>query len=235
MDPTDSNRGPLPLDGLNRYFVSVESPKLTLATVVRGMLSNHGCQTDVAVRRRYSGKVYAVLRSIAKALLNLHSQGHVHGNLSVQSCAKFDDKWKLANLLDTKRVGEILPLSAETHVIPPEALQWTKSRGSKGQIVLKHDFVARPSIDIWAFGKVAYEALVGTPLFPEAKGKSDEIDAFMDILQWSEVNLVELKRELNTIGVIESGIELIVLCLSPNEGARPQIDDLLKHKFWTQC
>ena len=235
MGPTDSNRGPLPVDGLRRYFVAIENPKLTLATVVRGMVTNRGCQTDTSVRRRYSGKVFTVLRSIANALLKLHSQRFVHGNLTIQSCAKFDDKWKLANLLDAKYFGEILPLSAETHTIPPEALQLTTHHGSEGHVVLKHDFVAKPSVDIWAFGKVAYEALAGKPLFDVASNKNDDIDSLMDILQWNNANFMELKRELQSIGVTEAGIELIGQCLAQHEGDRPHIEDLLQHTFWSQC
>jgi serine/threonine protein kinase len=235
VDPTDSNRGPLPVDGLRRYFVAVESPKLTLATVVRGMLTNHGCQTDTSIRRRYSGKVFTVLQTIAKALLALHSQGYVHGNLTIQSCAKFDDKWKLTKMLDAKRFGEILPPFTETNAIPPEALQWNMPRGSDDQIGLKNDFVARPSIDVWAFGKLAYEALVGKPLFGGANDNNDEIDSLSDILQWNDASLVEMKLELRSIGVAEADIELISQCLSPHEGARPQIDNLLQHTCWSQC
>ena len=227
----DTSRGPLPFDDLQRYFVSIENPKLTLATVVRGMLTNHGCQTDKAVRRRYTEKVFAVLRSIAKALLDLHNQGYIHSNLTIQSCAKFDDKWKLANLMGAKRFGDTLSLSAETDSIPPEALHRRTNRASERQIVLKRDLVARPPIDVWAFGKVAYEALVGKSLFPE----HDEIDSLIDILQWDGANLVDMKRELENIGVIEAGIALIGQCLSPHEEARPRIDDLLKHTFWSQC
>ena len=231
----DTNRGPLPIDGLSRYFISVETPQLRLAAVVRGMLSNHGCQTDKSIRQRYSGKVFLVLRSIAYALHNLHSQGHIHGTLSPVSCAKFDERWKLAHVLDTKRIGEIITFSTETYSVPPEALKPTTNQGTKGQIVFKDDLVARTSIDVWAFGQVAYEALVGRPLFPEENDENEEMDPLKVILRWSDANLVEVKQDLVHIGLTEPGIELITKCLSPNECARPQIDYLLQHTFWSQC
>lgn len=230
----DADRGPLPIDGLTRYFISIENPKLTLAAVVRGMLSNHGCQTDKTVRQRYSGKVFLVLRSIANALHDLHSQGHVHGTLSLVSCAKFDEKWKLTHLLDAKRVGDIISFSIETHSVPPEALKWTTNQGTEGQVGFKHDLIARTSIDMWAFGQVAYEALVGQPLVPGENDDRDDVDTLRVILRWSDANLLEVKRELERVGIIDPGIELIVQCLSPNEGTRPHIDQLLQHKFWTQ-
>jgi serine/threonine protein kinase len=199
------------------------------------MLANRSCQTDTAVRQRYSGKVFTVLRSIAKALFELHSQRYVHGNLTVHSCAKFDDKWKLSNLLDTKRFGEILPLSVDTYAIPPEALQKTTQHGSQGQVFLKHDYVASPSIDIWAFGMVAFEALVGKPLFAGIGDTDNKTDSLIEILQWNDAVFEEAKRELRSIGVFDSGIALIGDCLSPHEAARPQIEDILQHKFWSQC
>ena len=231
----DSNRGPLPADGLRRYFISVENPKLTLAGVVRGMLSNDGCQTDNSVRQRYCSKVFLVLRSIAKALHDLHSQGYVHGNLSLVSCAKFDDRWKLTHLLDAKRVDEILSFSTDTYCVPPEALEWGANEGTEGQVVFKHDFVARTSIDIWAFGQVAYETLVGKSLLPGINSEKEEMDPLKVILQWSDANVVEVRRRLELVGIVEPGIDLILQCLSPNEGARPQIDILMQHSCWSCC
>lgn len=229
----DSNRGPLSADGLDRYFISVENPKLTLADVVRGMLRNQACQTDKTVRRRYSSKVFLVLRAIANSLRILHSQGHVHSNLSLESCGKFDE-WKLAHLMDTKRVGDTMSFSAETYAVPPEALQSSTNRGSDGQLRFRNDFAAKTSIDMWAFGKLAYEALVGKPLFPENKDTNDEIDSLIVLRQWTVDNLVEVKRDMECVGIIEPGVEHLIQCLSPNEGARPSIEFLLQYTFG-QC
>jgi serine/threonine protein kinase len=132
-------------------------------------------------------------------------------------------------------VGEKISFSTETYSVPPEALKWTTNQGSERRLVFKDDLVVRTSIDVWAFGQVAYEALVGQPLFPGESGENDEMDPLKVILQWSDANLVEVKRELERIGIIEPGIELIRQCLSPNEDTRPQIDSLLQHTFWSQC
>lgn len=233
VGPMSSNRGPLPADGLERYFISVESPKLTLADVVRGMLRNQTCQTDKTVRRRYSTKVFLVLRAIANSLCILHSQGYVHGNLSLDCCGKFDE-WKLAHLMDTKRVGDIMSFSAGMYAVPPEALQSSTNRGFDGELRFKNDVAAKTSIDVWAFGKLAYEALVGKPLFPRNKDTNDEIDSLFGLRQWTVDNLVEVKRGMELVGILEPGVEHLIQCLSPNEGDRPSIEFLLQYAFG-QC
>jgi serine/threonine protein kinase len=228
----DRNRGPLPDDGLQRYFISLESPRLSLATVVRGMLNNVGCRNDKMVRTRYSGKVFSVLRLIAMALQRLHNQGVVHGHLSLESCAKFDDKWKLANFLGAYCVGEVIHYNEETLAVPPEALQLCRTQGSATHATFRNDFVAQASVDIWAFGKVAYEALVGQPLIPTDQDEKFDSESLTLLLEWNDANLFDVRLELERVGVTKAGIDLIAQCLSHDEDSRLTVDELLQHSFW---
>jgi serine/threonine protein kinase len=223
----DSNRGPLPDDGLQRYFISLESPQLSLTTVVWGMLSNHGCQTDKMVRQRYSGKVFSVLRLIAKALQRLHYQGFVHGNLSLDSCGKFDEKWKLANLLSAKSAGEAIHYNNSTLAAPPEALQYSRNYGSDRQATFRNDFVAQPSADVWAFGKVAYEALVGKPLIMTDRDSNFDSKSLKVLVEWNDANLLDVRLELERVRIKESAIGLIAQCLAHNANTRLTVDDIL--------
>jgi serine/threonine protein kinase len=214
----------LPNDALRRYFVSIENPRLTLNAVVRGMQNNRGCQTDQIVRRRYSRKIFSLLRQIANAIKQLHSQGFVHGNVSLESCAKFDEKWKLANILGVKQFGDTIHYNPESFSVPPEAIRLSRQR---------REFAAQPSVDIWAFGSVSYEALVGVPLIPLDEHNNFDDGSFEVLLKWDSTDIVEVQQELRSVGIVEHGIDLISRCLAPDEDTRLTIDEILKHSFWS--
>jgi hypothetical protein len=230
----DSNRGPLPDDGLRRFVVSIESPSLTLTTVVRGMLRNRGCQTDTMIRQRYSVKVFSVLRLIAQALKRLHCQGFVHGDLCLESCGKFEEKWKLINLLGVQRIGEAIDSSRLSFSAPPEAVQSFTHVGSYQRSAFRDDLVAHPSLDLWAYGKVAFEVLVGQPLISSDINDSFDDESLKLLLQWNNVNVLDVRRQLERVGILEAGIELVLQCLSPIADTRLSIDDVLQHSVWAE-
>jgi serine/threonine protein kinase len=230
----DRNRGPLPNDGLRRFFISVERPSLTLTSIVRGMLRNHGCQTDSAVRRRYSEKVFSVLRMIALSLKWLHSQGFVHGSLNLESCGKFGANWKLMNLLGLQKIGETLDINRFSMTAPPEAVQISSRSGSEQRYVFRDNLVSHPSLDLWAFGVVAFEVLVGQPVIRLDANNDFDQNSWKCLHQWSDSNLLEIRLQLEQVGVSEAGIRLIIQCLSPSADARLSIDNVLQHSAWTE-
>jgi serine/threonine protein kinase len=197
------------------------------------MLSNHGCQTDANVRYRYSVKVFSVLLSIAQALRQLHHQGFVHGGLSLETCGKFDDKWKLLNLLGVQKVGEVLDSRRVGLSSPPEAVL-VSSQNVAERSIFRDGLVAHPSLDLWAYGKVAYEALVGLPLIKMDNCDDHDNESVKVLLHWNKANLLDVRRQLELVGVSNAGISLVTQCLTPVADTRITIDELLRHSVWME-
>eukprot|EP00977_Amphora_coffeiformis_P013605 scaffold3600_cov171-Amphora_coffeaeformis.AAC.10 len=220
-------------EGPKQFCISIERPQLTLGSVVQGMLGNDDCQTDEEIRRRYATKVFSVLRIVCKALSQLHASGLVHGNITLTHIGKYENKWKIAEVLSLQRIGETFDPDRYSPSSPPEALVPRHSHNAH-EAEFRTDLVVSAAIDVWAFGKLAYEGLVGEPLimFDEASEFDDDHNALMDILHWNEFNLNEVADKLRTSAVLEMGVSLIVSCLSPSPEARPSIDEIMDHPVW---
>lgn len=233
---SDANRGPLPDDERRRFFISVERPELTLSGVVRGMLGNQDCQNDAKVRQRYSAKVFSVLRLVAKSLQRLHAQGFIHGDLCLESCGKYDDKWKLSDLLGAQKIGETFDIARLSSSAPPESVEPLRSSGTDHQAAFRADLVTRPSFDSWAFGKVAYEVLVGDALieYDVTKSVKEDHDSLVYLLHWSDFNVQDARQQLERVGISEDGISMVTQCLSPDEVARLSMDEVLQHPVWSE-
>jgi serine/threonine protein kinase len=215
------------------FFISIEQPNLTLGGVVQGMLGSEECQRDSAVRQRYATKVFSLLRIVAKALRHLHSMGIAHGKLNLENCCKFDDKWKLSDALGLQKVGVPIRVSRLCSSSPPESFE-PLGRDTKHQATFRAEYECSPAMDSWAFGKMAYEVLVGRDLIQLDKNKRFEDDrgAMMDILHWKSFNCEEVRQELLRVGVPDAGADLIGLCLAPDPENRPTSDEILKHDTW---
>ena len=220
-------------EGPKQFCISIERPQLTLGSVVQGMLGNDDCQTNEEIRRRYATKVFSVLRIVGKALSQLHAAGLVHGNISLTHIGKYENKWKVAEVLSLQRSGETFDPDRYSPSSPPESLV-PRHSGDAHEVEFRTDMETAAAIDVWAFGKLAYEALVGEPLimFDEASEFDDDHRALMDILHWNEFNLDEVTDKLRRSAVLEMGVTLIVSCLSPSPEARPSIGEILEHAVW---
>jgi hypothetical protein len=229
--------GSEPVDGEpTQYYVAIERPNLTLEGVVTGMLDNEECQTDSAVRQRYSGKVFSVLRVVAKALQNLHSLGIVHGNVCMENCGKYNDKWKLADSLGMQRIDGRFESSRFDKSAPPECVEPASNAVMKHQATFRHGMVTDASIDSWAFGKLAYEVLTGEELieFENNKSVNQNHQALLDIMHWSNFDQEKVLLQLKRVGISKAGIDLIVQCLAPRAEGRPNMDQILKHPVWKE-
>jgi serine/threonine protein kinase len=234
---SDVDRGPLPDDEQERYCVVIERPDLTLSGVVRGMLGNHDCQNDRSVRHRYTVKVLSVLRTIAKSLQRLHSEGFIHGGLTLENCGKYNDKWKLCEILGSQTIGRKIDASRLSSSAPPEAvLPFMSEDGAVHDAAFRTDLVAQPSVDSWAFGKVMYEVLVGDSLIEwnVATSVDEDRDSLARLHQWNEFNLLDCRRQLELVGVVEPVIELVLQCLCPQVANRLSMDAILKHSAWSE-
>jgi len=223
-----------------QYCLSVEQPGLTLDGVVSGMMKNSAYQQDTDLRKKYSAKVAAVLRLVAKSLRHLHSMNVIHGAVELQQCGKFNTGWKLMGRLDVQEVGSGYQYMGGS-MVPPEAV----CEETAGDIIdadaipicISQKVLADPSIDIWGFGKLAYEVLVGKDLveFKDARHPADDVVALLDIMEWNEDNIRVAFEDLLDIGIPESGAELIASCLMPTPEARPSsMDEILSSPFWKE-
>jgi hypothetical protein len=229
--------GSEPVDGEpTQYYVAIERPNLTLGGVVTGMLENEECQTDSAVRQRYSGKVFSVLRVVAKALQNLHSLGIVHGNVCMENCGKYNDKWKLADILGMQRIGGRFESSRFDKSAPPECIEPASNAAMEHQAAFRHGMVTEASIDSWAFGKLAYEVLTGEDLveFETNKNGNQNHQALLDIMHWSNFDQEKVHLQLKRVGISKLGIDLVVQCLAPRAEDRPNMDEILHHPVWKE-
>lgn len=200
------------------------------------MLQSDACQNDENVRQRYASKVFAVLRITAKAILHLHTLGIAHGNVNLDNCRRYEDKWKLANSLESQAIGSPVRISRLSSSSPPECIEplHVGGKGTKHQATFRSDYVCSSTMDCWGYGKLSYEALVGRSLvhLDEKKRFEEDHRAMMDILHWNSFNCDEVRQELRRVGVSDSGAELISLCLSPSPDDRPSMEMILASSIW---
>jgi serine/threonine protein kinase len=220
------------IENAQQYCLSIEQPSLSLAGVLTGMLKNEDCQKDLKIRMRYTVKVFLVLRLVAKSLRYIHSIGIVHGNVHPETCCKFGNEWKLASTIGMQRSGDFLNPTRFSHAAPPEAIESVHRLAGKSALI-RRDVVADPSMDVWGFGKLAFDVLVGESLIA-LKGRAIEDDgvALMTVLNWDDFNLEDVRQRLGRVGIFESGTDLILHCLSTDPRDRPSMDDILDHPVW---
>lgn len=223
-----------------QFCLVIESPQATLNRVVDGMMKKPGYQNDTILRKKYAAKICAVLRFVAKSVRQLHRSGAVHGSLCLENCGKFQhSSWKLLDSTGIVKLGDSIEPTRFGKSFPPESLHLAEEAGA----VFDSDnpavkFLAMPadiSTDIWAFGKLAYEALVGRPLveFDKTKLPSEDTISMLEILEWDQASMKRIFTDLLDSGVTDTCAELVTSCLFPNPEDRPKsMDIILEDPFW---
>ena len=221
--------------------MAIELPSLTLDRVVGGMLKSEDFKRSPDMRNRYFSKVCMVLRLIAKCMRYLHGIGVVHGDICLENCGKFDDRWKLLSSLGIQPNGKRFDSTRMCESSPPEALEMlrdvveTRGQEASSRHVTFKGHVAAPSVDVWAFGKLMYEALTGEPLIRFDPNKTTRHDnrALLKLVNWNENDLREVIENLKDAGVPTLGVDLVSHCLLPDPTERPSTaDEILEHPFW---
>eukprot|EP00980_Cylindrotheca_fusiformis_P008855 scaffold1888_cov120-Cylindrotheca_fusiformis.AAC.25 len=222
-----------------QFWMSIERPEVTLRDVADSMVRKGGYWNEPELRSKYAAKVCSVLRIVAKSLRHLHLSGVIHGDMNLSSVGKFDRTWKLLGRLGLQDLDHAFDMSRFQQSFPPEALhsvdQNSATCDSDAPVRFKDSIVTSPAIDIWAFGKLAYEAIMGKPLVEfGSKKPSEDMAALLDVMEWDESNMKDVFTELLEAGGIgESGAELFTSCLFPRPEDRPASMELvLSHEFW---
>ena len=143
------------------------------------------------------------LKKIGIALLHMHERGLVHGDFGTHNIGKFRKKWKLLGVGCSYKVGDMTdPKRGFYH--PPESIVLEKNKSkakvfsvqkSKKTKATTGAFVssirADATLDIWAYGVVLYEAMVGAPISPfMCRGKrAMSTDEFAKLGKWSDSKL----------------------------------------------
>lgn len=223
--------------GRQQFCAAVEQPGLTLDRVVAGMLKNDACRENTDLRRKYVFKIFSVLRIVAQALQRLHSFGVIHGNMLPEACGKFEERWKLLGSLQFQRLGDKFDSNVFGESVPPEGLEPQNSGITiDRQASFRTNITADPSIDVWGFGKLAYDVLVGEPLiqYDTSKELHQDHRSLLKVLHWSTLDLVEVRRRLREVGVPDSAVYLITKCLSPDPASRPSMTEVLRSGPWEE-
>jgi len=233
----------------DHFFIATEQAELTLDGVVSNLPKSIEWRYDEDRHCKYLTKVCAVLRVIGKAIRHLHNQGIVHGLISLETCGKFGSQWKLTSVVGAQFIGDNMSSSRLGTHSPPEAVIIKQlNRKSLGRPSFATTFKTNSSVDIWAFGKLMFEALTGESIFAIGGSSHDEddeyceensIDVFnqklLELGEWNEGKIVSVSDRIEELRIGQSCSDLITKCLSAKQTERPpKMDDVLKHPFWEE-
>ncbi|KAL7537516.1 hypothetical protein ACHAXR_007868 [Thalassiosira sp. AJA248-18] len=217
-----------------QYCVAVNKSMMSLANVVAGMPNYHRYRSDSTILGRYFGKSRSIIRPIAQALTQMHAIDIIHGLVDSNHIGKFGGRWKILGLPGSIIRGEnFAPCRLGLHS-PPEAFVLAHSKRSRGfsHTSFAPSVKAEPSVDVWAFGKLMYEVLVGESLFM-VFSDNDNFCASRCILTWNDENLKKVSNKLLDERIGSTGVDLISCCLCPKKSARTKsMSDILQHPFW---
>lgn len=217
----------VPFGSLMLHCISADKPTAILADVIYGV--SHRRRMKDFRKSRY------ILRGIAKALVALHGESIIHGSVHSRNVGKFGKRWKLTGLPGSVITGELFDACRLGLHSPPEAFVVARCKANRERsiVVLAPSLVAEQTVDVWAFGKLMYEVLVGESLFGDFTEKDSNPRTPKCILTWNDESLEKTSRKLSSNGMAATVVDLIFRCLSPHRSARPQtMSDVLDHPFW---
>lgn len=209
------------------HCISADKPTASLADVIYGV--SHRRKIKDFRKSRY------ILRGIAKALDALHGQNVIHGSVHSRNVGKFGKRWKLTGLPGSVVTGEPFDACRLGSHSPPEAFVVARCKANRERSisVLAPSLVAERTVDVWAFGKLMYEVLVGELLFGDFTEKDRSMHVPKSILTWNDEGLDKISRRLSSDGIAATGVDLVSSCLSLHRSARPQtMSYILDHPFW---
>jgi len=212
----------------DKYCVAVEKECTTLAKICLKIRRDKKMSRQNGLNH-YTEKIRQVLRRIGNGINVLHKEGVVHGSITMDACGKFEDGWKLTNLLGAQGFDQELSFSRFQRCAAPELVKLIGGR-KDSKVTLCQTILASYALDIWAFGKLMYEALVGKPLLVF---RQEDTRMLQELRNWDEDNLRHVITEVETYGIGTVGADLISHCLCPYPEDRPEsMEEILDHPFW---
>jgi len=171
---------------------------------------------------RRAGKAYPSneLRRIGVSLLHLHENGLVHTDFGPHSVGKFGPLFKMLGVGGCVRIGdETDPKHGIYH--PPEAISVEnvmvddKERKTAKIVAI----TASPAVDLWAFGNMVYESVVGGPLSAYShRGQRVKSSNLAKIARWDEDSLKRALRHVEKDDTL--AINVITKLLHPDPEQR---------------
>ena len=155
----------------------------------------------------------------------------IHADINLDNCGKFGEEWKLMNTTGLTTAGHTIQKSRLGMSLPPEAVEIDRSM----RVRFKNTIVASVALDVWAFGKIMYEALVGHRLInlDENLGLQENQESLFSLAKWGDKDIERVIKDLAIQDVNATGADLISQCLSSNARDRPSsMTEVLQHPFW---
>ncbi|KAL7459767.1 hypothetical protein ACHAWC_011713 [Mediolabrus comicus] len=215
-----------------RHCVSVTKSKLSLSRVVAGMPRNHKYRADLNLLRRYFSKVKSIVFCVGEGISKLHARNIVHGKIDSHSIMKFSERWKITGLCGSVVSGGCFSPTRVGHHSPPEAFFVSQSATSSA--AMNPTFIAEPSVDVWAFGKLVYETFVGESMFAPLIESDDEQLQVRCIAGWNSDHAKILMNRLTESGIGKKGADLVCYCLKLKRDRPQSMDSILRHEFWKE-
>ena len=150
------------------------------------------------LRRAGKGFPSNELKRVAISLMHLHENGLVHTDFGPHNVGKFGPLWKLLG------VGGCVPIGASTdpkhgiyHCPETVKIETVMIDGQERKTAKITSITATPAVDLWAFGHLVFESIVGAPLSAYShRGKRVKSANLAKIARWDQSSL---KRALKHI------------------------------------
>ena len=185
-------------------------------------------------------KIRDIMLQLSAGLLHLHERSRaVHCDFKPLNAIQFGHVWKLIDFDGTVLIGEAAGRKYSTLVAPPELL--TLTAGSEGdeprpevrEPSSKDCLIAAPSYDVWSFGVVLYNLLVGrTLLLADLNDNLDEEQLHV-LRKWQTTDCKHRLDLIETSSIRAShGKDLLYWMLQPVPAHRPSMHEVRMHQFF---
>eukprot|EP01047_Picozoa_sp_COSAG01_P044680 COSAG01_NODE_4062_length_5387_cov_6.700076_1_plen_1267_part_00 len=203
-------------------------------------------------------RVTTVFRNILECVVKLHDSDIVHTDLKQRNVVRLngsaedgsDEKWIVCDMDESKELlsgavnAETLYSTSRDAIsayAPPELAQYKASPAGKSHLI--NSELAK-KFDVWSLGVILFELCSGRSLFAQDTSNDElvEFDDKVRLCAWETIS----DEELMPVGTllhqsymdqasIDSRVHdakhLIRRCLNGNAAERPNVSDMLKHRF----
>ncbi len=142
---------------------------------------------------RRAGKAYPSneLRRIGISLLHLHENGLVHTDFGPHNVGKFGPLFKMLGVGGCVRIGDKTdPKHGIYHSPEAVIVEDVIVDGVRKKTATVIPVTSSPAIDLWAFGHMVYESVVGAPLLAYShRGKRVKSSNLAKIARWDDESL----------------------------------------------